>query len=110
MPKKEVYCPVEITLRIIGGQWKILIIYYLLKKTMRFNELQKNLNGITHRTLIRQLREMESHGLIIRKDFNEIPLRVEYSLSPLGKSLEYILQIMDAWGKEYGNNYRRDFP
>ncbi|MDV6345206.1 helix-turn-helix domain-containing protein [Nitrosomonas sp. Is37] len=55
MPKKEVCCPVEVTLKVIGGRWKVLIIYYLLNGTMRFNELQRHLTGITHRTLSRQL-------------------------------------------------------
>lgn len=77
---------------------------------MRFNELQKNLHGITHRTLTRQLREMESHGLVIRTDFNELPLRVEYSLTSLGRSLEHILHSMDAWGKQYDYQYRKDLP
>ncbi|MBX3629641.1 MAG: helix-turn-helix transcriptional regulator [Nitrosomonas sp.] len=101
MPNKEVCCPVEVTLKIIGGRWKVLIIHHLLNGTMRFNQLQKNLTGITHRTLSRQLREMEMHQLIIRNDFNEIPPRVEYSLSPLGYSLKTILFAMDEWGKRY---------
>jgi len=101
MPIKEVCCPVEVTLKIIGGRWKVLIIHHLLNGTMRFNELQRNLTGITHRTLSRQLREMEMHQLIVRNNFNEIPPRVEYSLSPLGHSLETILLSMDEWGRKY---------
>ncbi len=101
MPAKEVCCAVEVTLKVIGGRWKVLIIHHLLNGTMRFNELQRNLTGITHRTLSRQLREMEMHQLIVRNDFNEIPPRVEYSLSPLGHSLKIILLAMDEWGKKY---------
>ncbi|SNX58598.1 transcriptional regulator, HxlR family [Nitrosomonas ureae] len=101
MPIKEVCCPVEITLKIIGGRWKVLIIHHLLNRTMRFNELERSLTGITHRTLSRQLREMEVHQLIVRSDFNEIPPRVEYSLSPLGHSLKPILLLMDEWGRKY---------
>ena len=101
MSKKEVCCPVEVTLKVIGGRWKVLIIHHLLNGTMRFNELQRHLTGITHRTLSRQLREMEADQLIIRNNFNEIPPRVEYSLSPLGYSLKTILLVMDEWGKEY---------
>ncbi|MCE7914966.1 MAG: transcriptional regulator [Nitrosomonas sp. PRO4] len=103
MPSKEVCCPVEVTLKVIGGRWKVLIIHQLLNGKMRFNELQRNLTGITHRTLSRQLREMEVHQLIVRNDFNEIPPRVEYSLSPLGHSLQSILYAMDKWGREYNN-------
>lgn len=101
MPAKAVCCPVEVTLKVIGGRWKVLIIHNLLGGAMRFNELQRNLTGITHRTLSRQLREMEMHQLIVRNDFNETPPRVEYSLSPLGYSLKSILLVMDEWGKKY---------
>lgn len=101
MSKKEACCPVEVTLKVIGGRWKVLIIHSLLNGTMRFNQLQRDLTGITHRTLSRQLREMEADQLIIRNNFNEIPPRVEYSLSPLGQSLKTILYAMDEWGKNY---------
>ncbi|GKS68931.1 transcriptional regulator, HxlR family [Nitrosomonas sp. PY1] len=102
MPNKEAYCFVEVTLKVIGGRWKVLIIHQLLYGTMRFNQLQRNLTGITHRTLSRQLQEMEAHQIVIRNDFNETPPRVEYSLSPLGYSLKSILLAMDEWGKNYG--------
>ena len=101
MSKKEASCPVEVTLKVIGGRWKVLIIHSLLDGTMRFNQLQRGLTGITHHTLSRQLREMETDQLIIRNNFNEIPPRVEYSLSPLGHSLKTILYAMDEWGKNY---------
>ena len=101
MSKKEASCPVEVTLKVIGGRWKVLIIHSLLNGTMRFNQLQRDLTGITHRTLSRQLREMEADQLIIRNNYNEIPPRVEYSLSPLGYSLKTILYAMDEWGKNY---------
>ncbi len=101
MPKKEVSCPVEVTLELISGRWKVLIIHQLLEGTQRFNELQRKLRGITHRTLAKQLREMEAHELIIRRDYQEIPPRVEYSLSPLGLSLKNILAAMHEWGDQY---------
>jgi DNA-binding HxlR family transcriptional regulator len=100
MPKKEVSCPVEITLEVIFGRWKVLIIHQLLEDTKRFNQLQRELRGITHRTLSKQLREMEEHGLVVRKDYQEIPPRVEYSLSVLGKSLESVLIAMHEWEKK----------
>lgn len=101
MPSKAAYCSVEVTLKVIGGRWKVLIIKQLLNGTMRFNQLQRDLTGITHRTLSRQLREMEADQLVIRNDFNEIPPRVEYSLSPVGYSLKAILFAMDEWGRKY---------
>lgn len=79
-----------------------MIIYYLLQGKKRFNQLQRELQGISHRTLTKQLREMESKGIVIREDYGEIPPRVEYSLSPLGVSLKDILLEMHAWGEKYG--------
>jgi len=101
MAKKPVGCPVEKTLALIDGRWKVLAIYYLLQGTKRFNELRRLLPGITHRTLTRQLREMESAGLIARKVYPEVPPKVEYSLTPLGRSLEPVLMAMHAWGEAY---------
>jgi len=96
-------CPTEITLKVVSGRWKVMIIYWLLKGTRRFNQLQRELGGITHRTLARQLREMEAHGLIKRQDYGEIPPRVEYSLTPLGRSLEQILLAMHDWALKHGH-------
>jgi len=104
MSKKEFGCPVEITLHLISGRWKVLIIHQLLEGSKRFNQLQRELRGITQRTLTKQLREMEAHELLIRKDYNEIPPRVEYSLSPLGMSLKNILMAMHEWGESYGGD------
>ncbi|QDS96995.1 winged helix-turn-helix transcriptional regulator [Adhaeretor mobilis] len=93
-----VSCPVETTLRVIGGRWKVLIIHFLLHGTMRFGELTRSLGTISARTLSKQLRELEADGVVDRKDFGEIPPKVEYSLTALGRSLEPILQSMEAWG------------
>lgn len=105
MAKKDVCCPVEVTLKVIGGRWKVMIIHSLLQGTKRFNQLQRELKGITHRTLSRQLQEMVEHQLVIRKNYNEIPPRVEYMLSPLGHSLETILMAMEDWGKQFSQQY-----
>ncbi len=78
-----------------------MIIYYLLQETKRFNQLQRELGNITHRSLSKQLKEMEKDGLIIRTDYGEIPPRVEYSLSSLGRSFESVLQSMHQWGEAY---------
>lgn len=101
MPQKEHFCPVDVTLSVLSGKWKLMIIYYLMRETKRFNQLQRDLGGITHRSLSQQLKELEGDGLIIRKDYSEIPPRVEYSLSPTGKSLDGVLQSMERWAQEY---------
>jgi DNA-binding HxlR family transcriptional regulator len=102
MSKKEPFCPVENTLAVIAGRWKVIIIHHLMNEGVcRFNQLQRLLGGITHRTLAKQLRELEDSGLIIRKDFNEIPPRVEYRLSKLGESLKPVLMAMHAWGETH---------
>jgi DNA-binding HxlR family transcriptional regulator len=103
VPKKSVSCPVETTLGILSGRWKVMIIHQLLEGTKRFNQLQRELTGITHRTLAKQLREMEQQGLIARHDYREIPPRVDYSLTPLGLTLRDILQAMHVWAEKHGD-------
>lgn len=104
MSKKEVFCPVEITLGVIAGRWKVIIIHHLLDGPKRFNQLQRLLGNITHRTLTKQLREMEASGLIKRTDYGEIPPRVDYRLSKLGASLEPVLAAMHEWGVVHNKN------
>lgn len=99
--QKELFCPVEATLDMVAGKWKVMIIYYLLQGTRRFNQLQRELQGVTHRTLTQQLRELAQDGLVIRTDYREIPPRVEYSLSPLGKTLKPVLKAMQNWGEKH---------
>jgi DNA-binding HxlR family transcriptional regulator len=106
MAKKDVSCPVEVTLEVIAGRWKVMIIHQLLEGTKRFNQLQRELSGITHRTLAKQLREMEENGLIERWDYKEIPPRVEYRLSPLGLTLKDILWAMHVWAERHGHKIR----
>lgn len=96
--QKTQSCPVETTLKVIGGRWKVLIIHFLLEDTKRFGELTRSLGSISARTLSKQLRELEADGVVDRKDFGEIPPRVEYSLTALGKTLEPVLRSMEAWG------------
>lgn len=102
MGEKAVSCPVETTLGAIAGRWKVMIIYYLLDGPMRFNELQRALAGVTHRTLSKQLREMEAAGLVARRDYGEIPPRVDYRLTPLGESLRVVLAAMHDWAERHG--------
>ncbi|WHZ28383.1 MAG: Transcriptional regulator, HxlR family [Nitrospira sp.] len=99
---KQVGCPTEITLDVIAGRWKVMVIFWLLQEKRRFNQLQRDLSGITHRTLAKQLKEMEAHGLVEREDFGEIPPRVEYRLTPLGRSLEPVLTAMHEWALQHG--------
>lgn len=101
MPKKEVFCPVETTLSVIAGRWKIIIIYYLMDGPKRFNELQRLLGNITHRTLTQQLRELQQSGLVLRKDYKEIPPRVDYRVSELGKTLKPVLDALHVWGEQH---------
>ncbi|MEM7714749.1 MAG: helix-turn-helix domain-containing protein [Cyanobacteria bacterium P01_A01_bin.68] len=96
--KKMVSCEVEITLQIIGGRWKVLIIRELLLGVRRFGELQRALPGVTQKMLTQQLREMEQDGIVHREVYPEIPPKVEYSLTPLGESLQPILLAMHEWG------------
>lgn len=106
---KNIGCPTEWTLDLIAGRWKVMVIYWLLQGDRRFNQLQRDLKGITHRTLTKQLRELERDGLVERHDFNEIPPRVEYRLSALGHSLEPILLAMHEWAAAHPE-IRRTFP
>jgi DNA-binding HxlR family transcriptional regulator len=101
MAKKSVSCPVETTLAIIGGLWKVLILRELLGGTKRFNDLHRALAGVTHRTLTQQLRELEAHRVIRRKVYRQVPPKVEYSLTPLGETLKPVLDAMHQWGEKY---------
>ena len=93
--------PVEVTLEVIGGKWKSLLVYHLLQGPLRFSELKRLVPDITEKMLTQQLRELESDGLLTRTVFAEVPPRVEYSLTPLGRSLKPILDSMWAWGEGY---------
>lgn len=94
-------CPVETTLTLIGDKWKVLILRDLLPGTKRFGELKKSIGSVSQKVLTAQLRDMEENGLINRKVYAEVPPRVEYSLTDLGKSLEPILDAMWNWGEGY---------
>ena len=100
--KKELpACPVETTLMLIGDKWKVLILRDLLPGTKRFGELKKSIGNVSQKVLTAQLRDMESNGLVNRKVYSEIPPRVEYSLTELGRSLKPILDAMWDWGEEF---------
>lgn len=94
-------CPVELTLSIIGGKWKGMVLYHLLEGTMRFNELKRKVGDVTQRMLTKQLRELETDGIIVRRVYAEVPPKVEYSLSEKGQTLRSILLLLKEWGLQH---------
>ena len=94
-------CPVETTLTLISSKWKVLIVRDLLAGTKRFGELQRSVGNVSQKVLTAQLREMEEDGLVDRKVYPEVPPRVEYSLTELGRSLEPVLSALWNWGEAY---------
>lgn len=94
----------ELTLDIIGGKWKVLIIWHLGNRTMRFGELKKTLPHITQKMLTQQLRELENDGLVNRFIYTQIPPKVEYSLTDAGKSILPILTNLGQWGLNYADS------
>lgn len=103
MLKKEELpaCPVATTVQMVGSKWKLLILRNLLARLWRFNELRKNLEGISQKVLTDSLRSMEEDGIITRTVYPEAPPRVEYSLSELGESMRPIIKAMEQWGIDY---------
>ncbi len=97
-------CPVATTVQLIGSKWKLLILRNLLTRPWRFNELQKNLDGISQKVLTDSLRSMEADGIITRTVFPEVPPRVEYALSDLGESMRPVIRTMEEWGSSYREN------
>ena len=94
-------CPVEATLTYLDGKWKGVILFHLMDRTLRFNELRRNLPAITQRMLTKQLRELEESGLISRTVYPVVPPRVEYALTPLGSTLKPVIRALAAWGDEF---------
>lgn len=94
-------CPVETTLMLIGDKWKVLILRDLMPGTRRFGELKKSIGSVSQKVLTAQLRDMEANGLVHREVYAEVPPRVEYSLTELGRSLKPILDAMSTWGQGY---------
>ena len=99
-------CPVETTLPLISDKWKVLILRDLMPGTKRFGELKKSIGTVTQKVLTAQLRQMEASGLLTRTVYAEVPPRVEYTLTDLGRSLRPVLDAMEAWGKAYQENAR----
>jgi DNA-binding HxlR family transcriptional regulator len=95
-------CPAEVTLTVIGGRWKVPILWHLSGGTRRFFELRDSLAGVTPKMLTQQLRELERDGVVARRVYPEVPPKVEYSLTDRGRSLRPIIEAMCQWGKKRG--------
>lgn len=91
-------CAVEATISLIDGKWKCVVLFHLLGGTARFNEIRRRIPSVTQRMLTNQLRELEADGLIVRQVYAQVPPKVEYSLSPLGRSMEPVLIALKSWG------------
>ena len=96
-------CPVATTVELIGSKWKLLILKYLLNKTMRYNELKREIDGISQKVLTSTLKSMVEDGIVIRTSYPEVPPRVEYSLSEIGESMRPVIDVMADWGNTYKN-------
>ncbi len=94
-------CPVEAALEQIAGKWKGLIIYHLMNETLRFNELSRRVGNVTQRSLTKQLRELEAHGIVHREVYAVVPPRVEYSLTEKGAKLRDAIEALRAWGADH---------
>ena len=105
MKHKDAMCPTEYTLKIIGGRWKVTILYHLFLGVKRFSELQRTLTGITQKMLTQQLRELEKDGIVHREIYPQVPPKVEYSLTALGTSLKPVIEAMCDWGLMHGAQY-----
>ena len=93
-------CGLDVTLRVISGKWKPLILYFLAQGPNRYGELRRAVRGVSDKVLIQHLKEMEADGILIRHDYKEVPPRVDYSVTPLGRSLAKALEPLCNWGTE----------
>ncbi|QDU61093.1 putative HTH-type transcriptional regulator YybR [Planctomycetes bacterium Pan216] len=97
----ESSCPISDVLSVIGGRWKVHLLWYVLEGPVRFNQFRRKMPGISQKMLTQQLRELVRDGLVARKQFPEIPPRVEYSMTPLGRTLEPTLRSIHDWGNKH---------
>ncbi|TCP91774.1 HxlR family transcriptional regulator [Sphingomonas sp. PP-CE-1A-559] len=93
-------CGLDVTLRIIAGKWKPLILYFLLQRPNRYGELKRAVRGVSDKMLIQQLKELEADAVLTRTDHHEVPPRVDYTLTPMGRSLAEALAPLCTWGTE----------
>lgn len=102
-------CSCAVTISLLSSKWKILIMRELLKGTIRFNDLRRNVVGVSQKMLTQSLKEMENDGLVHRHVFPEVPPRVEYSLTEVGESLRPVIKVLDDWGSEYIKENNPDY-
>ena len=108
LTKEEMHaCPVTTTVALIGSKWKLMILRNLMARPWRFNELKKDLNGVSQKVLTDSLRSLEEDGIVTRTVYPEVPPRVEYALSDLGESMRPIIDVMQRWGLEYQARMRQ---
>ncbi|MFD4431668.1 winged helix-turn-helix transcriptional regulator [Nocardia sp. NPDC058497] len=100
-------CPVEVTLDVIGGKWKGMIVFQLSEGTARFSEMRRTMPHVTQRMLTAQLRELERDGVLTRTVYPEVPPRVEYELTDFGRGLVPIIRLMETWGERYREQLRQ---
>ena len=98
---KEYKCGIDVTLALVGGKWKASILWHLAQETMRFSDLQRQFSDITRKMLTQQLRELEADGLVHREVYPQVPPKVEYSLTEVGRTLFPVLDLMGDWGRTY---------
>lgn len=94
-------CPYATAQRVLSGKWSILMLHLLSDGPLRFNELLRQLPDMTHATLSKQLKTLERHGLVVRTEYPQVPPRVEYSLSDIGRSFQPVLDALEVWGDQY---------
>jgi DNA-binding HxlR family transcriptional regulator len=94
---KIYFCPMQLTMEVLGGKWKLLILWQLQQGTKRYGELRSSIDDITHKMLTQQLRELESDGIVHREVFHVVPPKVEYSLTETGKRLLPVMTSMSEW-------------
>ncbi|WP_454886897.1 winged helix-turn-helix transcriptional regulator [Sphingomonas oryzagri] len=102
-------CGLDATLRVISGKWKPLILYFLLQGPNRYGELKRAIRDVSDKVLIQQLKELEADGVLLRTDYREVPPRVDYTLTPLGRSLAQALEPLCTWGTENMAEMQRIF-
>ena len=105
--EKEYRCGIDVTLAVVGGRWKASVLWHLAGRTMRFSELQRQFPDITRKMLTQQLRELEADGLVHREVYQQVPPRVEYSLTARGRSIQPILELMCDWGRVYAHTWQQ---
>lgn len=102
-------CPYATAQKVLSGKWTILILHLLSDGPVRFNELLRQLPNMTHATLSKQLKALERHGLVVRTEYPQVPPRVEYALSEIGRDFQPVLDSLEVWGEKY-IAYLRDHP